>query len=160
MVDKILSEGSVNVSTSATDPDNALAAWSPVARQILIQERLGPTPRRASAMAFEVTNAFQDSRTNELKARALAHEFEGQSVAGDTLYAREAERSEYDGLKLHHQMMAHGIETFGWPAALDRYAAKLQPGGDWDSFDKYLAVQERTGHTNSHRVNYNSWVWG
>ncbi|MCE9671041.1 hypothetical protein LY474_24835 [Myxococcus stipitatus] len=158
-VESILSRGPVNVSTSNTDRDAPRASWSPLARQILIQERFGPSPLRASMMAFEVTNALQTPRTDALKARALAHAFEGQGESGDTLYAREAERSEYDGLSMHHQMMAHGIQHLGWPAGLDRYGAKLRPGGDWDTFEKYLAQQERTGHTNLHRSNYNSWVF-
>ncbi|MCP3104773.1 hypothetical protein LZ198_38500 [Myxococcus sp. K15C18031901] len=159
-VAQILSQGSVNISTANTDADAPLASWSPLARQVLIQERIGPSPRRASMMAFELTNALQTPRTDALKARAMAHEFEGRSEASDTLYAREAERSEYDGLSMHHQMMAHGIQQLGWPAALDTYGAKLQPGGVWDTFEKYLAQQERTGHTNRHRSNYNSWVFG
>lgn len=159
-VESILAEGPVNVSTSNTDRHAARASWSPLARQILIQERFGPSPQRASMMAFEVTNALQNQRTDALKARAKAGEFEKQSEAGDTLYAREAERSEYDGLTLHHQMMARGINELGWPAELDTYGPRLTEGGAWDTFDKYLVQQEGSGHTNMHRTNYNSWVFG
>ncbi|MBZ4398193.1 hypothetical protein OWM54_39705 [Myxococcus sp. MISCRS1] len=158
-VQSILEQGSVNVSTGNTDPYAPLAAWRPLARQILIQERVTPSPRRASMMAFEMTNALQTPRTDALKARALAGEFEDPSDvnAGETRYAHEAERSEYDGLSMHHQMMAHGIQNLGWPAALDTYGPKLQEGGVWDTFEKYLAQQEQRGHTNMHRSNYNQW---
>jgi hypothetical protein len=152
-VASILLEGSVNVSTCSNDPYGPRACWNAHHRQILIRQETLPSPRRASMMAFEVTNALQEHRFAELKTRAMAGFFSGKAHP-DTLYAHESESIEYDGLVLHHTMMQWGIVNLRWPAELDTYGKKLS--AQWSTLQGYLATQEKSGHTNFARSNYNN----
>jgi hypothetical protein len=59
---------------------------------------------------------------------------------------------EYDGIKLHHQMMEFGAQNLQWDKKLDHYARFLAPGGKWETFEKYFAHQNANDHASHHRT--------
>jgi hypothetical protein len=143
MVAAVFAErGAINVRTSPAG--GGKAGWRGEDDQISITSGMEGS-KRASAMMFETTNAFHDSRSKAIDRDIESHD--------EDTYAKAQEQIEYDGIRKHHEIMSHGVRTLGWPPELDRYAKVL--AGKWSSFEGYLVTQERTGHTNLHRSNFN-----
>ncbi|HEX4421929.1 MAG TPA: DUF4157 domain-containing protein [Kofleriaceae bacterium] len=143
MVAAVFAErGAINVRTSPAG--GGKAGWRGEGNQISITSGMEGS-KRASAMMFETTNAFHDSRSKAIDRDIESHD--------EDTYARAQEQIEYDGIRKHHEIMSHGVQTLGWPPELDRYAKVL--AGKWSSFEGYLTTQEKTGHTNLHRSNFN-----
>jgi hypothetical protein len=133
--------GPINVRTDTSGGGNA--SWSRRDKTIRIGSKMTGA-RRASAMVFEMTNAHQSTGAEALDKAA--------GSMTENAYAIEQERIEFEGIKMHHAIMAYGVEHLGWPPAVDRFKKALS--GNWATFDGYLATQERTGHTNLHRSNH------
>ncbi|NUP07328.1 MAG: hypothetical protein HOW73_14855 [Polyangiaceae bacterium] len=137
--------------TKETDENDSRAHYNVHANEIALQDFLAGDPnRRMSYMAFETTNALQQARQDQLDARAAAGTIDKED------YAREAERIEYEGLVMHHELMLEGIEKYGWDPSVDRFGKFLASGGKWESFEAYFATQSKgtSSHTNIHRSNY------
>ena len=105
-------------------------------------------PKRASVMAFELTNVAQQGKFGKVTKDAFHNEIAAASgktpVGGDfnarrENFAKSMERIEYDGIKRHHAVMKDGIQNQGWPQEMDRFGKRLE-GAD-PSFDGYWARQ-------------------
>ncbi len=117
-------------------------------------------PKRASVMAFELTNVAQQKRFSSVTSQTFQNEIkaaQGQNAVGGDLnarrenFAKNMERIEYDGIKRHHAVMKDGIQNNGWPKEMDRFGKRLE-GAD-PSFDSYWARQNvkdaKTGKSHS-----------
>lgn len=117
-------------------------------------------PKRASVMAFELTNVAQQKKFSKVTSQTFQTEIkaaQGQNVVGGDLnarrenFAKNMERIEYTGIQRHHDVMKDGIQNHGWPKEMDRFGKRLE-GAD-PSFDSYWARQNvkdaRTGKSHS-----------
>ncbi|CAM3327978.1 hypothetical protein G4177_24745 [Corallococcus sp. ZKHCc1 1396] len=117
-------------------------------------------PKRASVMAFELTNVAQQSKFKKVREDAFQTEINaalGKNVVGGDLnarrenFAKSMERIEYNGIQRHHEVMKDGIQNQGWPKEMDRFGKRLE-GAD-PSFDSYWKRQNdkdtKTGKSHS-----------
>ncbi|RYZ44042.1 MAG: hypothetical protein EOO71_00800 [Myxococcaceae bacterium] len=117
-------------------------------------------PKRASVMAFELTNVAQQKKFSKVTGDAFQTEVNaalGKTVVGGNLnarrenFAKSMERIEFNGIQRHHDVMKDGIQGQGWPKEMDRFGKRLE-GAD-PSFDSYWARQNvpdaKTGKSHS-----------
>jgi hypothetical protein len=98
---------------------------------------------RKAAIAFEVTNAYQNQRIFQIQ-----RDFPASDLSAED-YATAIERVEYEGTLLHSQMMREGIEGGQWPSSMDLFgnlADYAAAHGNAAAFAQYLASQKRSGH--------------
>ncbi|NBD11400.1 hypothetical protein [Corallococcus silvisoli] len=117
-------------------------------------------PKRASVMAFELTNVAQQKKFSKVTSDAFQTEVNaalGKHIVGGDLnarrenFAKSMERIEYNGIQRHHDVMKDGIQSQGWPKEMDRFGKRLE-GAD-PSFESYWARQNvkdaKTGKSHS-----------
>lgn len=111
-------------------------------------------PERVSVMAFEMTNAYQERKHQEIDSRARTG-----AINDPAEFGLLHELVEYDGLRLHRQVLSELDEAIGGipKAMLDWINPSLTTLANYElpfAF-AYMEAQAKSGHT----AHYQKWFW-
>ena len=102
-------------------------------KTIWVNEKLDDD-KMVNMIVFELTNLMH----SPLLAQASAIKDKSESAAA-------IEQHEYHGVLIQSEIMKE-VKKENWVVETP-YADLVKQGGRWDTFEKYLAEQKRTGHT-------------
>jgi hypothetical protein len=95
-----------------------------------------------STIVFEMTNFAQKRRFDAIDA------MKARDMTADE-YAKETERVEYDGRKMHHKAISEAVSKNNWNPSMDRY--KSDPDY-YKDFDSYWNSIQNSPHANNYRT--------
>lgn len=94
-----------------------------------------------STIVFELTNFAQRHRFNELDRTATNAE----------QYAEGNERIEFDGMKMHHEVVSEAIKTNKWAPSIDKFKESLDV---WKDFAGYWRDRKNHPHAEFYRKDW------
>lgn len=98
-----------------------------------------------SATVFEMTNFKQQKTFSHIDQQVKL----GRISANK--YAKESEKVEYNGMKIHHHVMQQAVSVYKWDEEIDEYASDLE---SWKTFEDYWKDRKDDDHANYYRAEF------
>jgi hypothetical protein len=133
-------------------PPGSRAACDPSKKRVYLREGLS-LKECVALFLFEICNIIRGPEFDAVED----HFCVDTATEADAIpLGKACETVEYGSVVEFSTTMQKCIAEDGWDPDMDHHYSKLQ--GKWKTVDGYIAVQERTGHTNAYRKQFLTWL--